>query len=112
VTLGRRFYTAVAAADDLQARFGISAEIVDLALPFAELRAAGESVRKTGKALLLSDAVERGSVMQTVAANLTQLCFDDLDAPPVVLDRATGSHPPRSWKRCSFRSPLDPGCDS
>jgi len=23
--------------------------------------------------------------MQTVAANLTQLCFDDLDAPPVVV---------------------------
>ncbi len=35
--------------------------------------------------LLVSDAVERGSVMHTVAANLTQLCFDDLDAPPVVV---------------------------
>ncbi len=23
--------------------------------------------------------------MQTIAANLTQLCFDDLDAPPVVV---------------------------
>jgi len=29
--------------------------------------------------------VERGNVMQTIAANLTQLCFDDLDAPPVVV---------------------------
>jgi 2-oxoisovalerate dehydrogenase E1 component len=29
--------------------------------------------------------VERGSVMHTVASNLTQLCFDDLDAPPVVV---------------------------
>ena len=44
-----------------------------------------ESVRKTGKVLLVSDAVERGSVMQTVAANLTQLCFDDLDGPPVTI---------------------------
>ena len=44
-----------------------------------------ESVRKTGKVLLAGDAVERGSVMQTVAATLTQLCFDDLDGPPVVL---------------------------
>jgi 2-oxoisovalerate dehydrogenase E1 component len=35
--------------------------------------------------LLVSDAVERGSVMQTVAANLTQLCFDDLDGPPVAI---------------------------
>src|ERR1044071_9254359 len=30
-----------------------------------------ESVRKTGKVLLACDAVERGCVMQTVAANLT-----------------------------------------
>ena len=37
-----------------------------------------ESVRKTGKVLLLCDAVERGSVMQTVASLLTQLCFDYL----------------------------------
>jgi 2-oxoisovalerate dehydrogenase E1 component len=44
-----------------------------------------ESIRKTGKVLLVSDAVERGSVMQTVAANLAQISFDDLDAPPVVL---------------------------
>jgi 2-oxoisovalerate dehydrogenase E1 component len=44
-----------------------------------------ESVRKTGKVLLAGDAVERGSVMQTVAATLTQLCFDDPDGPPAVL---------------------------
>ena len=44
-----------------------------------------ESVKKTGKVLLVCDAVERGCVMQTVAANLTQLAFDALDAPPVVV---------------------------
>jgi 2-oxoisovalerate dehydrogenase E1 component len=44
-----------------------------------------DSVKKTGKVLLASDAVERGCVMQTVAATLTQLCFDYLDAPPVVI---------------------------
>ena len=44
-----------------------------------------ESVRKTGKVLLVSEAVERGSIMQTVAANLAQFCFDWLDAPPVVV---------------------------
>jgi 2-oxoisovalerate dehydrogenase E1 component len=85
VTLGPALYTAVAAADELNA-FGISAEIVDLRtanpLNYEPLM---ESARKTGKVLLVSDAVERGNVMQTVAANLTQLCFDDLDAPPVVI---------------------------
>ena len=44
-----------------------------------------ESVKKTGKVLLVCDAVERGSVMQTVAASLVQLSFDDLDGPPVVV---------------------------
>src|SRR5207248_2250207 len=66
VTLGPALYTAIAAADDLQARFGLSAEVVDLRaanpLNYEPLVA---SLRKTGKVLLASDAVERGSVMQT-----------------------------------------------
>ena len=86
VTLGPTLYTAIAAADELQARYGMSADVIDLRaanpLDYGPLV---ESVRKTGKLLLACDAVERGSVMQTVAATLTQLCFDDLDGPPVVL---------------------------
>jgi 2-oxoisovalerate dehydrogenase E1 component len=86
ITLGPALYTAIAAADELQTRFGLSAEIIDLRsvnpLNYEPLT---ESVRKTGKVLLASDAVERGCVMQTVATNLTQICFDDLDAPPVVV---------------------------
>jgi 2-oxoisovalerate dehydrogenase E1 component len=86
VTLGPTLYTALSAAEELATRFGLSAEVIDL-------RAANplnydplvESVRKTGKVLLACDAVERGSVMQTVAATLTQLCFDDLDAPPAIV---------------------------
>jgi 2-oxoisovalerate dehydrogenase E1 component len=86
VTFGPALYTAVAAAEDLEKRFGISAEVIDLRsanpLNYEPLAA---SIRKTGKVLLVCDAVERGCVMQTVAANLTQICFDDLDGPPVVL---------------------------
>jgi 2-oxoisovalerate dehydrogenase E1 component len=86
VTLGPALYTAVQAADDLASRFGMGAEIIDLrsANPL-NYQFLADSVRKTGKVLLVSDAVERGSVMQTVAANLAQMCFDDLDAPPVVV---------------------------
>ncbi len=85
VTLGPALYTAVSAADEL-AKLGVSAEIVDLraAAPLNYGKVV-ESLRKTGKVVLVSDAVERGSVMHTVASNLTQLCFDDLDAPPVVV---------------------------
>ena len=86
ITLGPALYTAIAAAEELQTRFGISAEIVDLrSVNPLNYEPLVESVRKTGKVLLASDAVERGCVMQTVATNLTQLCFDDLDAPPVVV---------------------------
>jgi 2-oxoisovalerate dehydrogenase E1 component len=86
VTLGPALYTAVTAADELAARFDVSAEIVDLrsANPLNyDLLVA--SVRKTGKVLLVSEAVERGNVMQTVASNLTRICFDELDGPPVVV---------------------------
>ena len=44
-----------------------------------------ESVRKTGRILLTSDANERGSFLKDMAQNITELCFDELDAPPVVV---------------------------
>ena len=86
VTFGPALYKAVEAADDLAKQHGLSAELIDLrsANPL-HYEPLVESVRKTGKVLLVSEAVERGGVMQTVAASLTQLCFDDLDAPPVVV---------------------------
>jgi 2-oxoisovalerate dehydrogenase E1 component len=55
--------------------------------------------------LLLSDAVERGSVMQTVAANLTQLCFDALDAPPVVLGSRNWITPAAELEALFFPQP-------
>jgi 2-oxoisovalerate dehydrogenase E1 component len=86
VTFGPALYTAIAAADELRDHFDLSTEVIDLrsANPL-DYGLLVESVHKTGKVLLVSDAVERGGVMQTVASTLTQLCFDDLDAPPVVV---------------------------
>ena len=86
LTLGPTLYTATATADILKAKYALEAEIIDLrsANPL-NLAPVLESVKKTGKALLSCDAVERGCVMQSVASNLSQLCFDDLDAPPVVV---------------------------
>jgi 2-oxoisovalerate dehydrogenase E1 component len=85
ITFGPALYTAIAAADELGI-LGLAAEIIDLrtANPL-DHDLLVESVRKTGKVLLVSDAVERGGVMQTVASNLAQFCFDALDAPPVVV---------------------------
>ena len=95
-----------AAADQLRSRFGLTAELVDLraATPL-NYQAIVESVRKTGRALLVSDAVERGSVMHTVAANLTQLCFDDLDAPPAVIGARNWITPAAELEAMFFPQP-------
>lgn len=85
VTLGPILYKALDAAKELE-KYGIDAEVIDLRsinpLNYDKLV---ESVKKTGKAILLNEAVERGNVMQNVAANLTQLAFDYLDAPITVV---------------------------
>jgi 2-oxoisovalerate dehydrogenase E1 component len=86
ITLGPALYPAIEVADELQEKYGVNAEVIDLRtvnpLNYDQLL---ESVRKTGRVLLNSDAVERGSVMHNVAANITQMGFDYLDAPPVIV---------------------------
>ena len=44
-----------------------------------------ESVKKTGRIVLASDACTRGSALNTIAQNITEMAFDYLDAPPVVV---------------------------
>ena len=85
-TLGATLYKAVEAAKELESRFGLSAEIIDLRfinpLNYDKLI---ESVKKTGKLLLASDAAERGSFLHTVASNVQTFAFDYLDAPVSVV---------------------------
>ncbi len=106
ITVGPTLYTAVAAADQLEKEFGISAELIDLRavnpLNYEPLVA---SVRKTGKVLLASDAVERGSVLHTIATNLTQFCFDDLDAPPAVVGSRNWITPAAELEAMFFPQP-------
>jgi 2-oxoisovalerate dehydrogenase E1 component len=106
VTLGPALYTAAAAATELQERFGMSVEVVDLRtanpLNYAPVV---DSVRKTGRVLLVSDAVERGCVMHTIATTLTQLCFDDLDAPPVVVGSRNWITPAAELETMFFPQP-------
>jgi 2-oxoisovalerate dehydrogenase E1 component len=44
-----------------------------------------ESVKKTGRIILASDASSRGSFLKEMAQTITELAFDYLDAPPVVV---------------------------
>lgn len=85
-TLGATLYTAMNAAKTLKEQYGMDAEIIDIRwinpLNYEKIV---ESVKKTGKLLLVSDAAERGSFMHTVASNMSALAFDYLDAPVSVL---------------------------
>ncbi len=86
ITVGATLYRALEAADQLQERYGMSCDVFDCrSINPLDYEPLAESVRRTGKVLLSSDACERGSVMQDIANTLSQLTFDYLDAPPVVV---------------------------
>lgn len=86
LTVGAVLYEAIDAAKILEEKFGLSAEVIDARsiVPF-NYEPVLESVRKTGKIVLVGDAAERGSTLNTFARNITEMAFDYLDAPPVVL---------------------------
>jgi 2-oxoisovalerate dehydrogenase E1 component len=86
LTIGATLYRALEAARQLEEKWGISCEVIDARsiVPFNYAKVI-ESVKKTRKILLASDACERGSALQTMAAKITQFAFDELDAPPVVV---------------------------
>ncbi|KAI4453092.1 disulfide oxidoreductase [Holotrichia oblita] len=86
LTIGATLYRALEAAKILDEKYGVSAEVIDARtiVPF-DYEILLDSVRKTGKLLLSSDACERGSFLKDIAANVTDMAFDYLDAPPVVV---------------------------
>lgn len=86
LTIGATLYRVIEAADILQEKYGISAEIIDARsiVPFNYEKVI-ESVKKTGRILLTSDACERGSHLKDMAQTISELAFDYLDAPPVVV---------------------------
>ncbi len=85
LTIGAVLYRALDAAKKLEEEYGISAEVIDSRslVPFNYEKVI-ESVKKTGKIVIVGDACDRNSVMRDMASNITEMAFDYLDAPPVV----------------------------
>lgn len=85
-TIGATLYRAMDTAKVLQEKYGLDAEIIDIRfinpLNYDKIV---ESVKKTGRLVLASDAAERGSFLHNIASNVTQLAFDYLDAPVAVV---------------------------
>ncbi len=86
LTIGHTLYPALQAAKELEEKYGMSAEVIDARslVPFNYEKVL-ESVKKTGKIIVAGDATARGSFLNDLAANISQLAFDYLDAPVCVL---------------------------
>ena len=86
LTVGSTLYQALNAAKILEEKWNISTEVIDARsiTPFNYTKVI-ESVQKTGKILLASDAVGRSSVLRDLSSNIGELCFDYLDAPVTVV---------------------------
>lgn len=106
MTIGATLYPAMEAAKILEERYGVQAEVIDLRfINPLDHELLIESVRKTGKAVLASDACERGSFLQTVAATLSQAAFDDLDGPPLVVGSRNWITPAAELEELFFPQP-------
>lgn len=103
IALGPALYTCMAAEKRLREEYGISTEVIDLRWinPLKYERII-ESLKKTGKTILVTDSSERGSYLQTVAANISRLAFDYLDAPPVVVGSRNWITPPAEMEEIYF----------
>jgi 2-oxoisovalerate dehydrogenase E1 component len=108
LTIGATLYRALEAAKTLEAEYGLSCEVIDARsiVPFNYDKVV-ESVKKTGRILLASDACERGSFLQTMAAKVTQFAFNYLDAPPVVVGARNWITPPDEVEDSFFPFPSD-----
>lgn len=86
LTIGATLYRALDAAKEMEEKYGISCEVIDARslVPF-DYSLVVESVKKTGKCIVSSDACERGSYLHDLAQNIQSLAFDYLDAPVAVL---------------------------
>jgi len=95
LTIGATLYRAMDAAKILSEKYGVEAEVIDARsiVPFNYEKVV-ESVKKTGRIILASDACTRGSILNDMARNISELCFDYLDAPAVVCGAQNWITPP------------------
>lgn len=106
LSIGATLYRVTKAADILKEKYGVEAEIIDARslVPFDYSKVI-ESVKKTGRIVVTGDACERNSVMRNMASNIAELCFDYLDAPPVVVGAKNWITPAHELEDAFFPQP-------
>ena len=107
LTIGATLYRALQAADMLKEKYGLEAEVIDARsmVPFNYEKVI-ESVKKTGRIIIAGYACARGSFLNDLAANITDLCFDYLDAAPVVLGSRNWITPYHELEEAFFPQPV------
>ncbi|HEY3414981.1 MAG TPA: thiamine pyrophosphate-dependent enzyme [Armatimonadota bacterium] len=108
LTVGATLYRALQAAKQLETDHGITCEVIDARsiVPFNYDRVI-ESVSKTHRIVLASDACERGSFLHTMASRITEFAFDELDAPPAVVGARNWITPADEVEDAFFPYPID-----
>ena len=77
-----RMALRAAEAGELLAKEGIQADVIDLrCLKPLDMDCVLESVRKTGRVVVASEAYKEGNFVCELMARIQELAFDDLDAP-------------------------------
>jgi len=106
LSIGATLYPALKVADILKEKYGLSAEVIDARslVPF-NYELILQSVKKTGRIVLTSDASSRGSFLKEMAQTITELAFDDLDAPPVVIGSRNWITPAYEMEEYFFPQP-------
>jgi 2-oxoisovalerate dehydrogenase E1 component len=103
VTVGATLYRALEAADILREKYNLTAEVIDARfINPLNYEMIIQSVKKTGRCLLASDACERGSFLHNMASNISQLAFDYLDAPVAVIGARNWITPPVEMEEAFF----------
>ena len=106
LTIGATLYRALDAAKIFEEKYNISVEVIDARslVPF-NYEIVIESVKKTGRIILSSDANSRGSFLNEMARNITEFAFDYLDAPPVVVGSRNWITPAYELEEAFFPQP-------
>jgi pyruvate dehydrogenase E1 component beta subunit len=81
ISYSKCVYDSIAAADALE-NHGIDAEVIDLrSLNPLDIASVIESVRKTGKAIVIYEGWRTGGAGAEIVAQIQEAAFDHLDAP-------------------------------
>ena len=106
LTFGAVMYRALKAADELKEKYSMEAEVIDARslVPF-DYDTVLESVKKTGRLVIVTDACERGSFASEVARQITEMAFDYLDAAPTVVASRNWITPAHELEESFFPQP-------